>query len=216
MNLKMFTNQEISSRIGQRSIFSKNVVGRNLAEGAVDDSAIASSLGTNLNTANTLVKRDASGNFSCNIITGRTTGNENPLTFSSPLSRSVNTISLPQASASANGYLSSTDWSNFNSKVSPSSGIFTGEVALTTLGTKLHFAVGTNAAAGSATLVAGTVTISTTAVTANSLIFLTVNTASAALGTPYISAIVDSTSFTISSSNGADTSVINWLIIEPI
>jgi hypothetical protein len=41
---------------------------------------------------------------------------EQPLTFSSPLSRSVNTISIPVATSSANGYLSSTDWSTFNSK----------------------------------------------------------------------------------------------------
>ncbi|NCW12876.1 MAG: hypothetical protein EBV82_06855, partial [Chitinophagia bacterium] len=41
---------------------------------------------------------------------------ENALTFSSPLSRSTNTISLPAASGSANGYLSSTDWTTFNSK----------------------------------------------------------------------------------------------------
>lgn len=38
------------------------------------------------------------------------------LTFNAPLSRSVNAISISQASASANGYLSSSDWSTFNSK----------------------------------------------------------------------------------------------------
>ena len=38
------------------------------------------------------------------------------LTFNAPLSRSVNAISISQASASASGYLSSTDWSTFNSK----------------------------------------------------------------------------------------------------
>ena len=38
------------------------------------------------------------------------------LTFNAPLSRSVNAISISQSSASANGYLSSTDWSTFNSK----------------------------------------------------------------------------------------------------
>jgi hypothetical protein len=40
------------------------------------------------------------------------------LTFSGPLSRSANTISIPQASSSVNGYLSSSDWSLFNGKVS--------------------------------------------------------------------------------------------------
>ena len=41
---------------------------------------------------------------------------EQPLTFSSPLSRSTNTVSIPAATSSVNGYLSSTDWSTFNSK----------------------------------------------------------------------------------------------------
>lgn len=41
---------------------------------------------------------------------------ENALTFSAPLSRSVNTISIPVATSLANGYLSSTDWSTFNGK----------------------------------------------------------------------------------------------------
>lgn len=43
---------------------------------------------------------------------------ELPLTFSSPLSRSTNTISIPSASGSVNGYLSSTDWTTFNNKQS--------------------------------------------------------------------------------------------------
>ena len=41
---------------------------------------------------------------------------EVPLTFSAPLSRSVNTLSMVVASGSANGYLSSADWSTFNAK----------------------------------------------------------------------------------------------------
>jgi hypothetical protein len=41
---------------------------------------------------------------------------ENILTFSSPLSRAVDTISIPAATTSANGYLSSTDWNTFNGK----------------------------------------------------------------------------------------------------
>jgi len=39
-----------------------------------------------------------------------------PLSFSSPLSRSINTISIPVATSSANGYLNSTDWNTFNNK----------------------------------------------------------------------------------------------------
>ena len=41
---------------------------------------------------------------------------EAPLTFTSPLTRTTNTISIPAATSSVNGYLSSTDWSTFNNK----------------------------------------------------------------------------------------------------
>jgi hypothetical protein len=41
---------------------------------------------------------------------------EQPLTFNSPLSRSTNAVSIPQATGSVNGYLSSTDWTTFNNK----------------------------------------------------------------------------------------------------
>ena len=41
---------------------------------------------------------------------------EVPLTFSSPLTRTINTISIPAATSSVNGYLTSTDWTTFNNK----------------------------------------------------------------------------------------------------
>ena len=41
---------------------------------------------------------------------------EVPLTFTSPLSRVSNTISIPAATTSVNGYLSSADWTTFNAK----------------------------------------------------------------------------------------------------
>ena len=41
---------------------------------------------------------------------------EVPLTFSSPLTRTTNTISIPAATSSVNGYLTSIDWSTFNNK----------------------------------------------------------------------------------------------------
>ena len=43
-----------------------------------------------------------------------TTNREYPLTFSLPLSRSLNNISIPQANGSTNGYLSSSDWISFS------------------------------------------------------------------------------------------------------
>jgi hypothetical protein len=52
-------------------------------------------------------------------ITGLTYGNGTALaaaTISAPLSYSAGTLSIPVATSSANGYLSSTDWTTFNNK----------------------------------------------------------------------------------------------------
>lgn len=83
------------------------------------------------------------------------------------------------------------------------------------LGKALKVISGANAKAGTGTLVAGTATIATTAVTANSLVFLTDTTNSIVnLGALTVSAISAGVSFTVKSSNVADTSTFNWLIIE--
>lgn len=76
---------------------------------------------------------------------------------------------------------------------------------------------GTNRTAGLATLVAGTVTVSTTKVTANSMIFLTRQTISGTIGTSVdITARTPGTSFTITSNGSVlDTSAVAWQIIEP-
>ena len=47
---------------------------------------------------------------------------EQPLTFSSPLSRATNAVSIPAATTSVNGYLTSTDWTTFNAKQAALSG----------------------------------------------------------------------------------------------
>lgn len=91
-----------------------------------------------------------------------------------------------------------------------------GNLSLSTAGNKLSIAIGTNASVGTATLTAGTVTVSTTAVTSSSKIFLTVATTGALtnIGTPTVGTIVNGTSFVINSSNILDTSNINWWIIN--
>lgn len=68
---------------------------------------------------------------------------------------------------------------------------------------------------GTGTLVAGTVTISTTAVTSNSVILLTDTAASLTnVGVLSVSAKSAGTSFTVTSANVLDTSTFNWLIIN--
>lgn len=74
---------------------------------------------------------------------------------------------------------------------------------------------GANCKQGIATLVAGTVTVATTAVTANSRIMLTAQSPGGTPGFVGISARVAGTSFTITSSNAGDTSVIGYEVFEP-
>jgi hypothetical protein len=68
---------------------------------------------------------------------------------------------------------------------------------------------------GVATLVAGVVVVSTTAVTASSRIILTGQDASVT-GALNVSARTPGVGFTITSSVGADTGVVAWQIIEPV
>src|SRR5262249_39141703 len=90
-----------------------------------------------------------------------------------------------------------------------------GNLTLGTVGNEFSIKEGTNASMGAATLALGTVTVNTTAVTANSRIFLTIQSAAGVIGTPYISARTAGTSFTITSTSALDTSKIAWLIVEP-
>ena len=91
-----------------------------------------------------------------------------------------------------------------------------GNIELTTAGNKLKIATGSNSSMGTATLVAGTVTVSTTAVATGSTIFLTCNTPGGVQGflSAPVASITNATSFVINSSNVADTSTVNWWIIN--
>lgn len=91
----------------------------------------------------------------------------------------------------------------------------TGDLILTTAGNGLQVKTGSNATAGKATLTGGTVTVSTTKVTANSLIFLTHQNNSGTVGSPSVSARTAGTSFVITSTSASDTSDVAWFIVEP-
>jgi len=93
---------------------------------------------------------------------------------------------------------------------------FSGSVALPFVGSGIEIKEGTNATMGLSTLSAGTVTVSTTKVTANSRIQCTTNGGTLTnVGTVYISARTAGTSFTISSLNLLDSSDVAWVIFEP-
>lgn len=92
-----------------------------------------------------------------------------------------------------------------------------GSLVCDVAGGGLSIKEGANARSGVATLVAGTVTVANTSVTANTRIFLTPQTLGtiarpAAVG---VTARVAATSFTITSGDAADTSTVAYLLIEP-
>ncbi|MEV7871515.1 glycosyl hydrolase family 28-related protein [Streptomyces sp. NPDC088124] len=75
-------------------------------------------------------------------------------------------------------------------------------------------AEGANARMGTATLAAGTVTVTNTSVTATTRVAVFRQTAGGALGHLSVSRTAG-TSFTITSSSNTETSVIAWLLVEP-
>jgi len=91
------------------------------------------------------------------------------------------------------------------------------DLTLPVVGTGINIKEGTNARMGAATLVAGTVTVSTTEVTTVSRIFLTVQSLGtvAAAKAIAVTARTAGTSFVITSADATDTSVVAWEIKEP-
>jgi len=94
--------------------------------------------------------------------------------------------------------------------------VATGQLSIDTAGKGLGIKSGANARIGTgAVLVGGTVTVNTTAVATGDIIFLSCTAAGGTQGIPRISAIVNATSFTITSSSGTDTSTYSWMIVRP-
>jgi len=117
---------------------------------------------------------------------------------------------LLKGAASQSGNL--TEWRN-SSNTLLSSVDSAGNLALVT-GQKLKVGTGTNASAGTATLVGGTVTVATTAVTASSLILVTPTSTGANSGVLAVTAQAAGTSFTVTSTNVLDTSTFSWMIVN--
>lgn len=90
-----------------------------------------------------------------------------------------------------------------------------GQLTLGTAGAGLSITEGTNCKQGVATLVAGTVTVNNTSVTANSRIFLTPQEGGLFTGSLRVSARTASTSFTILSTVLTDTCDVAYFITEP-
>lgn len=91
----------------------------------------------------------------------------------------------------------------------------TTDLRFATAGRGIQIAEGSNARMGTATLVAGTVTVANTSVTANSRIFLTSQVDGGTPGFLRVSARTAGVNFTITSGSGTDTSTVAYLIVEP-
>lgn len=89
------------------------------------------------------------------------------------------------------------------------------DIAIRVAGKGLQVAEGTNAKSGVATMAAGTATVSTAAVTANSRIQLTIQSPGGTVGSVYVNARTAGSSFVIKSTSATDTSVVAWFIVEP-
>jgi hypothetical protein len=78
----------------------------------------------------------------------------------------------------------------------------------------LSIASGSNQRCGDAVLVAGTVTVSNTTVTANTRVFLTRKSTGGTIGFAITYTLIAATSFTITSDNALDTSTYSYLLVE--
>lgn len=90
------------------------------------------------------------------------------------------------------------------------------DIVIGLAGKTLRVKEGSNAKMGTATLNGTTdVTVSTTAVTSTSRIFLTIQALGGTAGSPYVRTRTAGTSFTIRSTGASDTSTVAWMIVEP-
>ncbi len=81
--------------------------------------------------------------------------------------------------------------------------------------TQLKITEGTNAYMGTVTLVAGSGSVTTTAVASDSRIYMTVQTGGGTVGSPYIVQRTAGVGFHVSSTSATDTSDVAWIIISP-
>lgn len=131
------------------------------------------------------------------------------------------TFSLPSALTAPGSVTATTTLTATSGNITATNGDFVSSTA----GKGLKIKEGSNARMGTATLVAGTVTVANTSVTANTRVFLSrysIN-ASTAVGTLTVGTVTANTSFVINSVQAAtpgslqtnDVSIVHWLLIEP-
>lgn len=105
-----------------------------------------------------------------------------------------------------------------NQNGSTTDSLLNGNLRLNTAGKGLQIKTGSNARAGTSTLTSGTVTVSNSSVTSNTIVLLTIQSLGtvAAAKAIAVTARTSGTSFTITSADATDTSVIGWMLVEPL
>lgn len=174
---------------------------------------------TDADTASTIVKRAADKSFEIDSIYGPTgpSGGVLDMTVGSFFFGNSGfncTDGIIYDPAVSN---QSIDWGNrtlWNSSGNPAVSWFDGDVGILIAGKGLKITEGSNARMGVATLVGGAVVVTNTSVTANTRIFLTSQVDGGTPGFLRVSTRTNATSFTITSSNVADTSTVAWILIE--
>lgn len=97
--------------------------------------------------------------------------------------------------------------------ISDSTSLLKGNVTIDT-GIPLSIKSGTDQRAGNTTLVGGTKTVNNSTVTANTIVMVSRKTAGGTLGTSFTYTVSAGVSFTITSGNPLDTSVVSYLLVE--
>lgn len=146
-----------------------------------------------------------------NLVLGTTTGTK----FGTATNQKIGFFNATPIIQPANTVAIDTLLVNLGLRASGGMSIFDTDIKANVVGKGLYVKEGTNATMGTATLVAGNVTVNTTKVTANSRIFLAHQNNSGTIGFVTVSARTAGTSFTITSSSVLDTSNIAWIIFEP-
>lgn len=146
-------------------------------------------------------------------------------TFTGTPTLPTGTIAVTQTAGNSTTALATTAFVTTadNLKANAASPVFTGDInsstgnlQISTIGKGVQIKTGANSRAGTSVLVGGTVTVSNTTVTANTIVMLTSQVDGGTIGSVRISAKVNGTSFTITSSNVLDTSTVGWYMIELI
>lgn len=138
------------------------------------------------------------------------------LTFSSPLSRSTNTVSIPAATTSVNGYLTSTDWTTFNAKQAALNGTGFVKISGTTISYDNSTYLTTSSASSTYVPYSGATTnvdLGNNSLTSNGII-INKTSNKAKISFPVLSGVGNDSAFIEHEENPVDTGVMRFSVSD--